>query len=442
MSAQQTVLSIISHWQDLRIKAASIQQHITDIQHQSKSTYLENSSLLERRIVSLQNDYTTKLASITHLQEQVRLLHLPDCQPSQELCATCPLHHTSSKSKDEVVHLESQIIVLSREIEESDYVWQIQLLQQQRAVLTHEVDTSELTAQHLVIMKDIDHLKMLLQSIDRPLLEKTAQQISQCNARLTLLDTQIQENQQWINALAHIKWQIEGLQTTVTMIQQQLLKLDDQLFCHQQELTTAQDQKSQMVDISLLMCRKEVTQQLEKMIDAILWLKQDFIEQQGRIASQENQLKIVNDLHTIVSKELMIMVLKEYIPQLQDTLNNLLSKVVEYQVKFDINDDGDKMDILIRDTLGEREVKSLSGGQKTVLRLCRILAIATLSRNKFLFLDETINNLDASAIAKVAELLQDFVMIHPIKLFIVTHSSQIQSMNIWTDIIVLRSLSS
>lgn len=138
----------------------------------------------------------------------------------------------------------------------------------------------------------------------------------------------------------------------------------------------------------------------------------------------------------------MIMVLKEYIPQLQDTLNNLLSKVVEYQVKFDINDDGDKMDILIRDTLGEREVKSLSGGQKTVLRLCRILAIATLSRNKFLFLDETINNLDASAIAKVAELLQDFVMIHPIKLFIVTHSSQIQSMNIWTDIIVLRSLSS
>lgn len=230
------------------------------------------------------------------------------------------------------------------------------------------------------------------------------------------------------------------MRLTLEILDQQLLKLDHQLLNQQQQITVTQDQKIQMIDISLLIRQKEITQQLEKMIDAIVILKQDFVEQQGRIASQENQLKIVADLHTIVSKELMIMVLKEYIPNLQDILNNLLSKVVEYQVNFAINDDGDKMDILVQDTFGEREVKSLSGGQKTVLRLCWILSVATLSRSKFIFLDETINNLDSTSIAKVAELLQDFVMIHPIKLFIVTHSSQIQSMNIWTDIILLQPL--
>lgn len=59
-----------------------------------------------------------------------------------------------------------------------------------------ELDTAELTAQQLVIEKDIDHLKMLLQSIDRPLLEKTIQEITQLNGDLTLLDAQIQQNQQ------------------------------------------------------------------------------------------------------------------------------------------------------------------------------------------------------------------------------------------------------
>lgn len=72
-------------------------------------------------MVLLQNERATKLASLGHLQEQVRLLHLPDCDRSQELCTTCPLHHTSSQNHDEVAHLESQITLLFRESEESDY---------------------------------------------------------------------------------------------------------------------------------------------------------------------------------------------------------------------------------------------------------------------------------------------------------------------------------
>ena len=56
-------------------------------------------------------------------------------------------------------------------------------------------------------------------------------------------------------------------------------------------------------------------------------------------------------------------------------------------------------------------------------------------RSKMLFLDETINNLDAETIADVADMLHDFIRQHNISFYTVTHSSQIQQMNIWDEVV-------
>jgi ABC-type lipoprotein export system ATPase subunit len=54
-------------------------------------------------------------------------------------------------------------------------------------------------------------------------------------------------------------------------------------------------------------------------------------------------------------------------------------------------------------------------------------------------MDETINNLDMEAIAKVAELIKNFVAYHDMKYYVVTHATQIQEMGIWTKTILVES---
>ena len=59
-----------------------------------------------------------------------------------------------------------------------------------------------------------------------------------------------------------------------------------------------------------------------------------------------------------------------------------------------------------------------------------MLAISSYINSPILFLDETINNLDADTVGKVADMLEDFVKQKEIKLYTITHSQQIQQMDI------------
>jgi DNA repair exonuclease SbcCD ATPase subunit len=131
----------------------------------------------------------------------------------------------------------------------------------------------------------------------------------------------------------------------------------------------------------------------------------------------------------------MLVVLQDFLPSLELAINANLAQVVEYEIKFElIKKTGDKLEleIFVIDEKGQRQVKSLSGGQKTVLKLVWILSVATMMQSKFLFMDETINNLDTEAIAKIAELIKNFVAYHDMKYYVVTHATQIQEMGIWT----------
>ena len=64
-----------------------------------------------------------------------------------------------------------------------------------------------------------------------------------------------------------------------------------------------------------------------------------------------------------------------------------------------------------------------------------MLSVASFMRSPMLFLDETINNLDAEAVGLVADMLEDFVRKHDISFYTVTHSQQIQEMAIWDGIV-------
>jgi ABC-type lipoprotein export system ATPase subunit len=125
---------------------------------------------------------------------------------------------------------------------------------------------------------------------------------------------------------------------------------------------------------------------------------------------------------------------------LEDALNSALGQIVSYELKMDlIETKAGSLELVTRvvDELGEREVKSLSGGQKVMLKLARILTIAAYLKVPCLLLDETINNLDQQAVGQISQLLESFVKKQRMKLYVVTHSSQIQDLSIWDETIAL-----
>ena len=154
--------------------------------------------------------------------------------------------------------------------------------------------------------------------------------------------------------------------------------------------------------------------------------------------------KILADLYQIFAKELLLIVVQKNLPLLQDLMNSYLSQVVDYQLQMEIDkksatNDNVELFVLVIDERGPREVNSLSGGQKVILKIVWMMAVASLMRTQMLFLDETINNLDADTVGRVAELLENFIEGRgkEFTLVVVTHSQQIQEMKLWDEIIKL-----
>jgi ABC-type lipoprotein export system ATPase subunit len=111
-------------------------------------------------------------------------------------------------------------------------------------------------------------------------------------------------------------------------------------------------------------------------------------------------------------------------------------------LKMQIDENADKLELQVSviDGKWEREVKSLSGGQRTVLKLVRMLAVSSYLRTPLLFLDETINNLDVDTVWKVSEMINNFVKQRTMKFYTVTHNKEIQDMQIWDDVIEVNQM--
>ena len=188
---------------------------------------------------------------------------------------------------------------------------------------------------------------------------------------------------------------------------------------------------------------QELAQAKQMLIDYEQTLQQlDFLinewnELQLKIKHLTEEEKILGNLYTILNKELLLFVLSEYLPVLSEIINAYLASVVDYTITIKLKEESEKLELetKIIDEKGERDVKSLSGGQRTILKLVRMLAISSYLKTEMLFLDETVNNLDAETVGKVAQLLQNFVKQRKMKFYTITHNSEIQAMNIRNQVL-------
>jgi DNA repair exonuclease SbcCD ATPase subunit len=261
----------------------------------------------------------------------------------------------------------------------------------------------------------------------RELLQKEKESFQ---SQLDAIDALIQQQQE-------LQKQLDTLQIQINQRTQDLEQLQTEQKHEQTKLDTYK-QETQIVAADTLGQREQQTKTIEKSLHTISDLVRDHTSNQQKLNTLAQEEKILTNLYHIVSKELLLLVLGESLTILTEIINVYLAQIFSLQLHLQIEKtSSDKIELAAycEDEKGKREVKSLSGWQKTILKLVWMLAIASYLRSPMLFLDETINNIDKDTVGKVADMLTDFVKKHDIKLYTITHSEQIQWMNIWDGII-------
>jgi hypothetical protein len=89
-----------------------------------------------------------------------------------------------------------------------------------------------------------------------------------------------------------------------------------------------------------------------------------FIERQQQIRELQDKEALVKDLLQIFQKELLIVVLQDFLPVLEEVINSYLQQIVPFSLRFELPktmQEQIELAIWIEDENGQRAVKSLSG---------------------------------------------------------------------------------
>ncbi len=289
----------------------------------------------------------------------------------------------------------------------------------------------ELEKQQQEVEKNIENIKAFLNDIQYKEIEKHYTEYTKQDKEIKELDKNINEREQEVKQSEERKIQLQKAITQKEIVEKQLKDLVSIIEEKQQEWKKLEQEKEK-IDTSTTARIEKNHEAMKQYYHDIDMLVNEFKQHQLERQKLEEQETILGNLYNIFSKELLLLVLQDHLPILNDIINNYLAQIVEYQISLQLKNDADKVELeaKIIDSKGERDTKSLSWGQRIILKLVRMLAISSYINSPILFLDETINNLDADTVGKVADMLEDFVKQREIKFYTITHSQQIQQMDI------------
>lgn len=281
------------------------------------------------------------------------------------------------------------------------------------------------------IQKELSKISDFFNKIPRKQIQSDYQKSKELQNQISQIDSEISKIEQEFAKLEEYKSQLQTAQIQIEEIKLQIESLhkENEKILLQLEQTKKEVDNPELQNLRLLESAKN---SLSKTISIIQSQIEDFQIQQNKLNQIIEEEKIVWNLYKIFSKEILLYVLEENLPILNEVINNYLSQIVDFQIDMKLENISDKLEleITIFKWNQQIDVKSLSGWQKVVLKLVWMLAICVYNKSSMLFLDETINNLDEHTVAKVSSVIENFIKQQDIKMYVVTHSKQIQQMNI------------
>jgi len=434
------VNTAIAKWQNFADQKTNIKLRIekeeVKIENEKKNKEIELKNLNENK-KNLEEQHKNILNKINDLNKTVNDEAEFNCV---KINANCPFIKDINKKTFE--ELERQIKSFKEEkaileLKVKSEEWKIKELRlwDEKWKLEHE-ELKKLNLEYWKIEKLILELRKFLTEIDFKNIQNKYKERREIQTTLQTLDKEIISLENGAKELENYKnekiktWeQILNIEKENQKIEKELEEIGKEKLKQKKILETFEIEKINKLE--------NINKNMQENLHDIKNIIDEFKDSQLSIKKLKEDEKVVKDLYQIFSKELLLFVLEWYLPVLTDIINSFLAQVVEYNIDIKLLQKNEhlEMDVKVYDEKWERDIKSLSGGQKVILKLVWMLAISSYMKSPILFLDETINNLDNDTVGKVAEMLSDFVKQRDLKLYTVTHSQQIQEMDIWDRII-------
>lgn len=357
-----------------------------------------------------------------------------------DLCKKCPHINAINKQQYEQYSqqkdkLNQTLETMKTEYEKQDFDNKIKELENQKNPEWGDLkrDLEKMVKEHTEFSNSLREYLMNIWFADW---EKSYREWESIQNEIQSVDKQLFQREEESKNLDKYKQDKVAAETSLQHLEKSLNEQDKQIEDLNVKIQWVKSEKEKSNSSKLQEQQNEI-KQIFQTISQIEQLVEDSVNNKNLTKQLQEDEKKLGRLYSILSKEIVFLALDDYLPVLSDVINNYLSQCVDYTLKMQIDENGDKLELNVKviDSKGEREVKSLSGGQRTVLKLVRMLAVSSYLHTPLLFLDETINNLDIDTVWKVSEMINNFVKQRTMKFYTVTHNKEIQDMQIWDDII-------
>lgn len=426
------------------------QLQLLENQHQNEqTTIIQTIKTLQEKNEFYTQQMTSLEKKITDFEENTQQQATFHCTTTG---SNCPFIKAINKHHFDQREQEKQKIInekstLQAKIEAENINYQIKTLENQLKnpesapeYTSYQLKKNQLLLQQKTNEDKIQTLKSFFQNIDYKSLEENAVLQKQLTASITQIESSLLNQEELTRNLETLQQEKIQLTTTLENLNLQLQQKQQEKSDLQTQISSLQTSMSQFQNQKYTLLQTTLTTYTTT-LNSLQTLIEEHKTTQLSIKKLEEEEKILNNLYTILNKELLLFVLSEFLPVLSEIINSYLSNVVDYHIHIRLQESSEKLELetKIIDEKGERDIKSLSGGQRAILKLVWMLAISSYMKTKLLFLDESINNLDQATVSRVANLLQDFVKQRQMKFYTITHNSEIQAMNIRDEVLEIHS---
>lgn len=397
---------------------------------------------LEEKKSFYEKHYEELQLNITNFDKQVETEAEYSCW---EIKAQCPFIKLINKQHFEQRDQEKQKLLkekeqLENEIKSYDFQKKIEELKNKTLNPQNQQEEKNFQEEKKENEHAMEKIRTFLQSFEYKKIGENLLIYEKNEQEIKGLEKQIQEQETLQANKESYQQEKIKIETTLQQFQDQKKKLNEDIDQLNIQIASLQKELDQEPRNEILVVEKALSE-YQQNLALLKALVEDYVKMQVALKWLLEEEKRLNVLYSILSKELLLFILESYLPVLTEIINTYLAQVVDYEISIKLKENTDKLELetKVLDSKGEREIKSLSWWQKTILKLVWMLAISSYMDTDMLFLDETVNNLDAWTVSRVAEMLDDFVKKKNMKFYTITHNSEIQSMKIWNAILEVKN---
>ena len=443
-SAYDILQNVINAWKSLKKSIDSVNTELKYLDSQEKARKMNHDHEVEKmkELKSRKEDEIKQQKNIIEELDKMWAENSDfDCP---DLCKKCPHIKAINKQQYEQYsqkknQYEETLSTLKAEYDKQDFVSKIKELENQKnpEVANQKKDLEK----KLNDQTDFSNkLKEYLLAIKFAEWEKSYRDIELIQNEIQDIDKQLFQWEEESKNLEKYQQDKVAAETSIQHLEKSLLDFDKQVENLNEKILWVKQEKENSNSIQIQQ-QQNGLKQIFQYISNLETLIQDNLNNANLSKKLTEEKEKLKDLIKLLSSDVILFALWQYLPALSDIINNYLSQCVDYSIKMDAVEKDVKgwtdieLEVKVLDEKWERDVKSLSGWQRTILNLVRMLAISSYLRTPLLFLDETINNLDVDTVWKVSEMINNFVKQRTMKFYTVTHNKEIQDMQIWDDVI-------